>query len=775
MAETWRARLLGAAGVTKPVLIKRVLSEFSADQAFTTMFISEARISATLSHGNIAQVYDFGRLDGEYFLAMEFVDGQPLHRIIKRTLRCDMASIPVPLAAFIGLEICRGLHYAHTRTDDSGKPLGIVHRDISPDNVIISYEGQVKIVDFGIAKARELRGFNTEPGVVKGKYLFFSPEQARGQEVDARTDVWATGVVLYEMLCGRLPVEGQQYVALPKLIKGEFPRPRVLNPELPSELESIVMKALAVDRDDRFESSHAFGDALAGFLYSTTPRFSAMSLAHFVQELFRDDLTAEGRPVQVPRSFLEQLAQWQGAPPPTAPLAPPPVKTQPLPPQPRSPPARETAPSRTPPRGLKVPPSSPPSRMTPIVSALAGAAIMGVALVVGLVMMKEPSPVEDPSRPQPFAVGPPPSPSRPPPREQPRATPPPATPPPLEQTRGLAEYPVNNIVIETRRDIIDVSRVTDRLTLEAGATYRISEPAPPVGAPPLFFWLAGTEERAEDSVGALARMPRLVKGSGGLKLFVLAPLPSENARREVVVENLQSGSVDRLILAPPEAVGTERAFELSQLDENASYRLDMIPMPDRAYTRGQQGGPVGKVACVRLSPPGFVPDGVGREAFHREQQFLLLMDTGVTLSGATRLWCGFIDSDVSDNQGAVRIRITPLSAQAQASTTEVRRPAASPPRLTPEAKKQAETAYEDALKLFRARQHRDALILAKKCVELAPNTAQCHKLLGAIYAMLMEVEPAAKHYREFLRLAPTDPSADKVRDILKNYEKQQSW
>jgi serine/threonine-protein kinase len=323
MAETWRARLLAAAGITKPVLIKRILPEYGTDDAFISMFISEARISATLSHGNIAQVHDFGELDGEYFLAMEYVDGQPLHRILKRARQSGLNALPIPLATFIALEMCRGLHYAHTRTDHSGKPLGIVHRDISPDNVLVSYEGEVKLVDFGIAKARMQRNFDTAPGVVKGKYLFFSPEQARGEDVDGRTDVWATGVVLYEMLCGRLPIEGPEYAALPKLLAGAFPRPSILRPGLPPELDALVMKALALNKAQRFESSHAFGDALTGYLYSTTPRFSALSLSHFVQELFREDLTQDGRAVQVPASFLEELELWRH--PPTAPVAPPPV------------------------------------------------------------------------------------------------------------------------------------------------------------------------------------------------------------------------------------------------------------------------------------------------------------------------------------------------------------------------------------------------------------------------------------------------------------------
>jgi serine/threonine-protein kinase len=309
MAETWRARLMGDAGVTKPVLIKRVLPEYSGDEHFIRMFTSEARISASLSHANIAQVFDFGRADGEYFLAMEFVDGQPLHQLIRRALRQGLEALPVPQATYIALEMCRGLHYAHTRTDSQGAPLGIVHRDISPDNVLISYEGQVKLVDFGIAKARSLRGFETEPGVVKGKYLFFSPEQARGEQVDARTDVWATGVVLYEMVCGKLPLTGPEYSVMHRLQEGRFPAPRELRPDLPVALERILLKALTVKKEERFESAQAFADALTGFLYTSTPRFSDLSVAWLIQALFQEELAREGRAPKVPRAFQEELAR----------------------------------------------------------------------------------------------------------------------------------------------------------------------------------------------------------------------------------------------------------------------------------------------------------------------------------------------------------------------------------------------------------------------------------------------------------------------------------
>ncbi|AFE09353.1 serine/threonine protein kinase [Corallococcus coralloides DSM 2259] len=406
MAETWHAQLVGDAGVTKPVLIKKVLPEYANDEAFISMFISEARISATLSHGNVAQVFDFGRVEGEYFLAMEFVDGQPLHRVLKRALRSDLGRMPIPIAVFIAMEMCRGLHYAHTRTDGSGRPLGIVHRDISPDNVLLGYEGQVKIVDFGIAKAQLIRGISTEPGVVKGKFHFFSPEQARGEGVDARTDVWSTGVVLYELLCGKLPVEGPPAVVLSRVGNGEIPSPATLRPDLPKELNDIVMKALTPDRQRRFDSSHAFGDALTAFLYANFPRFSSMSLAHLLRVLFKEDLAQLGREPSVPGSFLEDLKAWSkpAAPArPVTPPAPPPVlQRQPRPVRPSNPTATAMPAPRVP-----APAPAPPK---PLRTGLGVGALLAVA--AGLVFLwrhqTATQPVEEPP-PQPMATLEPPS------------------------------------------------------------------------------------------------------------------------------------------------------------------------------------------------------------------------------------------------------------------------------------------------------------------------------------------------------------------------------
>ncbi|RKH54311.1 serine/threonine-protein kinase [Corallococcus aberystwythensis] len=393
MAETWRAQLMGAAGVTKSVLIKKVLPEYADDEAFISMFISEARISATLSHGNVAQVFDFGQVEDEYFLAMEFVDGKPLDKVLKRALKAGLGALPIPVAVFVAMEMCRGLHYAHTRTDGSGRPLGIVHRDISPDNVLVSYEGQVKIVDFGIAKAQLQRGYKTEPGVVKGKYLFFSPEQARGEEVDARTDVWATGIVLYELLCAKLPVEGPPQTVMMKIAHGQVPAPTVLRPDLPEELNDLVMKALAPDAEQRFESSHAFGDALAEFLHAHYPRFSSLSLASLLRVLFRADLTNEGRDLSVPKAFRDEARKWGG--PGLAKLldAPPPeqVQTRRIARAAAKPPPIDTTQSEAP-----TIPSGPSRKVLYGASAAGGLAVAGACLWL-FVGSRSPEPVAQPA------------------------------------------------------------------------------------------------------------------------------------------------------------------------------------------------------------------------------------------------------------------------------------------------------------------------------------------------------------------------------------------
>lgn len=311
MAEIYRARMTGAAGVSKPVVIKKILPHYAGDGSFVAQFINEARIAVGLSHGNIAQVFDFGEIDGEYFLAMELVDGQPLSRVLRQAKEKGLPFLPPPLAALIAQELCHGLGYAHTRRSEQGEPLNIIHRDVNPQNLVITYEGEVKIVDFGIAKAKLAGRKETVAGAVKGKYVYFSPEQARGQELDARTDVFAAGIVLYEMVCGRLPFDGKMVQVLRKIVQGRYPAPRSINPNLPVQLEQILVKALAHQREERYGSAEAFAEALASFRYQHATQVLPSALSHLMGLLFEAELAAEGRPVEVSEETRALVAGWK--------------------------------------------------------------------------------------------------------------------------------------------------------------------------------------------------------------------------------------------------------------------------------------------------------------------------------------------------------------------------------------------------------------------------------------------------------------------------------
>ncbi|HEX5753015.1 MAG TPA: protein kinase [Archangium sp.] len=315
MAITYRARMKGAAGVTKPVVIKQILPHFADEPDFVEMFVSEARVAAGLTHGNIAQVFDFGEIDGQYFLAMEFVHGQTLSKLLRRAQKAGLPGLPMPLALFVATQMCDGLDYAHRHIGEDGRPMGLVHRDVSPDNVLISYEGQVKVIDFGIVKATSVVESRTSPGTLKGKYPYFSTEQARGeQDLDARSDIFAVGVVLYEMLCGRRPYEGELAAVLPRILDGNYPPPSSLNPAITPELEAVMATAMAREREQRYPTAQAFSEALREQLYSGWPRFSPAMLSQLLGHLFAEELAAEGRKVEVTPAFLEQLAAWQAQP-----------------------------------------------------------------------------------------------------------------------------------------------------------------------------------------------------------------------------------------------------------------------------------------------------------------------------------------------------------------------------------------------------------------------------------------------------------------------------
>ncbi len=283
MAELYRAKLYGAGGFEKDLAVKKILPHLGSDEAFVQMFMDEAMITVTLNHGNIAQVLDFGELDGEYFLVMEYVDGIDLQALIKRSAE-NYEPTPAALAAHIVAEICLGLEYAHNKLGPDGQPLQIIHRDVSPQNVLISFEGQVKLVDFGIARAAS-RITSTQAGVIKGKVAYMSPEQLIGQTVDARSDVFAVGIILYELLTHRRPFDGatpQETMAL--LTRGVYQPPQKLNRQVDRKLARLVKKALEKNVKKRYQTAGTMAAELASYLHNTGEPPTSMSLAQLVRE-----------------------------------------------------------------------------------------------------------------------------------------------------------------------------------------------------------------------------------------------------------------------------------------------------------------------------------------------------------------------------------------------------------------------------------------------------------------------------------------------------------
>jgi len=309
MAETYLAERGG-----KRLVVKKLRPTTALDEDGVRGFIDEARLCARLQHPNVAQVFDFGEADGELFLAMEFIHGRSLQQFISRADKAGFYRLPPTLACFIAARMLEGLHHAHTRVDENGKPLKIVHRDISPENVLLSFDGEVKVIDFGIAKAQlEGRG-ETAPGLVKGKFQYVSPEQATAQPLDPRSDVFSATIVLYLMLCGRLPFEGQPYEAMRAIVRGDFPRPRTLFPELPARLEAVLLKGLTVDRDQRYASAQAMREDLERYLSDVAPGFGQEQVKELLQYLYYDELESEGVPLPNRTALEVNLSAWREGP-----------------------------------------------------------------------------------------------------------------------------------------------------------------------------------------------------------------------------------------------------------------------------------------------------------------------------------------------------------------------------------------------------------------------------------------------------------------------------
>ncbi|MFO0597468.1 MAG: protein kinase [Myxococcaceae bacterium] len=301
MAELFLAYLPGPGGFKKYVALKQILPDVKADDSFVKMFLDEARITAAFNHANIGQVFDLGEERDELYLAMEFIAGQNLEQTIKRAAKRELA-IPVGFAARVIRDTCLGLHYAHSFVDPgTGQQLGVVHRDVSPKNVMITWQGQVKVIDFGIAKARG-RLNRTQIGVVKGTSGYMSPEQVRNEPLDGRTDLFATAVMFHEMLCGdRLFTAPTDAAMMLKIVDGEATPPATINPYCTPELSDVVLKALSKKREQRFATGKEFARAIE---QNCPDLFEDEQVAEFMAQLFEDKIA-------ITRSLMEAAKDAQ--------------------------------------------------------------------------------------------------------------------------------------------------------------------------------------------------------------------------------------------------------------------------------------------------------------------------------------------------------------------------------------------------------------------------------------------------------------------------------
>jgi serine/threonine protein kinase len=421
MAEIFLSKLLGTDGFERNVVIKRMLAHLSNLPDFVEMFREEARLAARLSHPNIIQIHELGFTEGCYYICMEYLAGEDFSTTLRQAGRKRQYT-PLPIVMRTLVDAARGLHFAHDFTNESGQPLHIVHRDISPSNLYVTYQGQVKVLDFGIAKASS-RLVQTRTGVVKGKYIYMAPEQARGEEVDRRADVFSLGVSLYESITNVRPFARENDLAvLNALLQGDFMPPTQLRRDLPKELEEVVLKAMALRPEDRYATASEFADALERCLAGKVPLATNKELAEYLRMQFGDERFTEK--TRVPTlATLKALSAQMGAAPPEKPVV---FASSGVFPAAAAPASEAAQPRRDSSTGIVAPPhaskegptSVRPRRLGLVALAVGGVLLAAVGGFLGWRALSQ--------QPAPVAVAPVPPPAP--------VEPPPVAPPPVEPT-----------------------------------------------------------------------------------------------------------------------------------------------------------------------------------------------------------------------------------------------------------------------------------------------------------------------------------------------------
>lgn len=383
MAEVWKARMRGVEGFQKMVAIKKILPHMSDNEEFVTMFIDEAKLAAQLNHNNIIHIYDLGKIASSFYIAMEFIDGRDLKAILRRGEDRGQP-MTIELALFITSKIASALDYAHRKRDFDEKEMGLVHRDVSPQNVLISYEGDIKLCDFGIAKAAS-KASHTIAGALKGKLQYMSPEQARGKNIDRRSDIFALAVVLFEMLTGRKLFTGESEMSILEQVReGQVQTPSHINDEVTPEIDHIVHKALEKNPEDRYQTAGEMARDLDAVLYSFRPTPTSADLAIFMHRIYgEDDVVVP--PVEDVAAPAPAIAE---PPPARKPAAPAPVVVTPVV---VAVPVPMTAP--TPPPEPTFSFGGPVEEKKAPVALIAVGALVAAAVIGGVMMSRKSAPV----------------------------------------------------------------------------------------------------------------------------------------------------------------------------------------------------------------------------------------------------------------------------------------------------------------------------------------------------------------------------------------------
>jgi serine/threonine protein kinase/tetratricopeptide (TPR) repeat protein len=295
MAELYRAKITGVQGFEKLIAIKKILPHLAHEEDLVECFIDEAKLAALLNHQNIVQIYDFGSLEGTYYIAMQYLFGKDLRRILSKAEKKGMG-MGLEYGLYIASRICSGLEYAHNLKDFQGKPLRLIHRDISPQNILITYEGDVKIVDFGIAKAAA-RSTLTQAGMIKGKVAYMSPEQAGGEVIDYRSDIFSAGILLYELTTGKRMFQGETMEVLSKVREGRFDPPETVA-ELPERVCGVLHKALARDPDQRYQTCAEMMTDLEACIHELSLWPTSSGLGRIMRALFEEEIAEEEKAIQ---------------------------------------------------------------------------------------------------------------------------------------------------------------------------------------------------------------------------------------------------------------------------------------------------------------------------------------------------------------------------------------------------------------------------------------------------------------------------------------------